>query len=214
VAYPRRLLQEGEEVVLDLHPHWRRIFFPVLSVPVVVALAAFAAAELPDRSWRGNARWGLLALAVVILLFTFVRPWLRWITTSYVVTTHRVVLRDGVLARSGRDIPLSRINDVTFEHSVIERLLRSGTLLVESAGERGQVTLADVPRVENVQRTLYQLVEKDDLRRRGYRDDRDDRDDRDGRDDGDDRDAPVRRAGRDDRAEGAEGWAGPAGGPR
>ena len=181
MAYPRRLLQEGEEVVLDLHPHWRRIFFPVLSVPVVVALAAFAAAKLPDHSWRGNVRWGVLAVACVILVFTFVRPWLRWITTSYVITTHRVVLRDGVVARSGRDIPLSRINDVTFEHGVIERVLRSGTLLVESAGERGQVTLADVPRVENVQRTLYKLVEEDDSRRRGHRENRD-ADDRDGQD--------------------------------
>jgi uncharacterized membrane protein YdbT with pleckstrin-like domain len=192
VAYPRRLLQEDEEVVLDLHPHWRRIFFPVLSVPVVVALAAFAAAEMPDHSWRGNVRWGLAALAAVILIFTFVRPWLRWITTSYVVTTHRVVLRDGVLARSGRDIPLSRINDVTFEHNVVERVLRSGTLLVESAGERGQVTLADVPRVESVQRTLYRLVEEDDQRRRGVRGDRDDRDGRNDRDeDSDERDASA-----------------------
>lgn len=197
MAYPRRLLQQDEEVVLDLHPHWRRIFFPVLSVPVVVALAAFAAAELPNRSWRGNARWGLLALAIVILIFTFLRPWLRWITTSYVVTTHRVVLRDGVLSRSGRDIPLSRINDVTFEHNIVERVLRSGTLLVESAGERGQVTLADVPRVEDVQRTLYRLVERDDLRRRGYRDDRghgDELDQREGDADGDGsgEDAPHR----------------------
>ena len=126
-------------------------------------------------------------MAAVILIFTFVRPWLRWINTNYVVTTHRVVLRDGVVARSGRDIPLTRINDVTFEHTVIERLLRSGTLLVESAGERGQVTLADVPHVENVQRTLYRLVEQDDQRRRGYRDDRDRRDDR-GRGDRDPRD--------------------------
>lgn len=196
MAYPRRLLQEDEEVVLDLHPHWRRIFFPVLSVPVVVALAAFAAAEMPDHSWRGNVRWGLAALAAVILIFTFVRPWLRWINTSYVVTTRRVVLRDGVVARSGRDIPLSRINDVTFEHSIIERFLRSGTLLVESAGERGQVTLADVPRVENVQHTLYRLIEQEDQRRRGHRDDRD----RDDRDDGNspDEDADGQSASFDD----------------
>jgi uncharacterized membrane protein YdbT with pleckstrin-like domain len=191
VAYPRRLLQEDEEVVLDLHPHWRRIFFPVLSVPVVVALAAFAAAKLPDNSWRANGRWALLALAAVILFFTFVRPWLRWINTNYVVTTHRVVLRDGVLARSGRDIPLSRINDVTFEHNLIERLLRSGTLLVESAGERGQVTLTDVPRVESVQHTLYRLVEKDDRRRRGHRDELDTGDERDGRNERDIQDEDV-----------------------
>jgi uncharacterized membrane protein YdbT with pleckstrin-like domain len=168
VAYPRRLLQEDEQIVLDLHPHWRRVFFPVLSIPVVVAIAAFAVTQLPSGSSHTWEALAIVGAALLVLIFTFVRPWLRWVTTSYVVTTHRVVLRNGILSRSGRDVPLSRINDVTFEHGVVERILRSGTLIVESAGERGQVTLADVPRVEEVQRAVYRLVEEDDERRRGH----------------------------------------------
>lgn len=167
MGYPRRLLGEDEEIVLDLHPHWRRLVLPLLAVPVVVGLAAFAAANVPAGSARDGLTAAVLVVAVVVLLVTSVRPWLRWTTTSYVVTTHRVVIREGIVSRTGRDVPLQRLNDVTFHHGLVERLLfRSGTLTIESAGERGQVVLDDVPRVEDVQSTIYRLAEEDDVRRR------------------------------------------------
>ena len=87
-------------------------------------------------------------------------PYLRWRSTLIVVTTRRVVVRTGVLARSGRDVPLHRINDVTFSHSLFDRLLGCGTIVVESGGDRGQVVLDDVPHVEQVQRTLYDLADR------------------------------------------------------
>jgi len=80
-------------------------------------------------------------------------------------------------------MPLSRINDVHFEHGIIDRMLRCGTLVVESAGERGQLVLKDVPRVEAVQLEIYRLHEDDDERRRGLHDE----DPYDGRGDDDDR---------------------------
>ena len=95
-------------------------------------------------------------------------PFLKWLTTSYVVTDRRIITRVGVVARHGRDMPISRVNDVTFEHSgILERLLGCGTLVVESAGERGQLVLRDVPHVEEVQRDVYRLAEADEERRRG-----------------------------------------------
>lgn len=167
MGYPRRLLGEDEEIVLDLHPHWRRLALPLLAVPIVVGVAAFAAAHVPAGSAQRGLQAAVLVVAVVVLLVTSIRPWLSWITTSYVVTTHRVVIREGILARTGRDVPLQRLNDVTFHHNLIERVLfRSGTLTIESAGERGQVVLDDVPRVEDVQSTIYRLAEEDDVRRR------------------------------------------------
>ena len=77
----------------------------------------------------------------------------------HVFTTERVLTREGVLSRRGRDIPLSRINDVSFSHSLFERMVGSGTMTIESAGERGQVVLLDLPRVEHTQSVLYELVE-------------------------------------------------------
>ena len=110
----------------------------------------------------------LIAVLAVLVAYSL-RPFLRWLTTHFVVTDRRVLVRTGVLARTGRDVPLSRINDITFSHTFLERLLGCGTLLVESAGERGQVTLTDVPKVEQVQRQLYDLVEDTDVRLRGLR---------------------------------------------
>jgi uncharacterized membrane protein YdbT with pleckstrin-like domain len=159
MAYPRRLLSHDEEVELELHPHWKALVVPVLALLVVVPLASFAAARIPEGSAQPLLRSAVAAVAVVVLVATTVMPFLRWVTTHYVVTDRRLITRRGIIARTGRDMPLTRINDISFSHTVIERLLGCGTLVVESAGERGQLTLDDVPHVEDVQRRLYELAD-------------------------------------------------------
>ena len=159
MAFPSRLLGEGEEVVLDLHPHWKRLIVPAALVPVVTGAATYAIFVLPSGSFQAAGRWAIAVVGLLILLRFAIWPWLRWLTTRYVLTTHRVVIRQGVFGRSGRDIPLTRVNDVSFHHSLLERMLGCGTLTIESAGEHGQVELPEVPRVEQVQREVYRLVE-------------------------------------------------------
>lgn len=164
---PARLLGDDEEVVLALRPHWKELTLPVLVLLVVSPLATFAATLVPESGAERWLRLAIVAVAVLVVLRWTLWPFLVWITTSYVVTDRRLITRYGVIARIGRDMPLSRVNDVTFEHSsLVERLLRCGTLLVESAGERGQLVLRDVPRVEEVQRDVYRLAEADEERRR------------------------------------------------
>jgi uncharacterized membrane protein YdbT with pleckstrin-like domain len=167
MGYPRRLLNEDEDVVFDLHPHWKMLIVPSLLAPVIVFVAAFGAGKIPKGSMQSELRLGVTVLAVAALGWFVARPYVRWFTTHFVVTTRRVLMREGLIARKGRDIPIFRINDVTFEHTVVERLLGAGTLVVESAGERGQVTLTDIPHVEDVQREIYTLMDADDARRRG-----------------------------------------------
>jgi uncharacterized membrane protein YdbT with pleckstrin-like domain len=165
MAYPRRLLADGEQVDIELHTHWKALVGPVIALLVIVPAASFAAARIPSGSSQTAVRLVILVAAVLALVWLTVLPVLRWVTTVYVLTDHRLILRSGIIARSGRDIPLARINDVSFSHTAFERLLRCGTLVVESAGERGQVTLTDIPRVEQIQRRLYELVEADENRR-------------------------------------------------
>jgi uncharacterized membrane protein YdbT with pleckstrin-like domain len=159
MAYPRGLLSEGEEVVLDLHPHWRALVVPLALVPITIGVGSYLAAITPSGSAQRWLRLAILVIVLALLAWRSLLPYLRWVTQHYVVTTNRIVLREGIVARNGRDVPLNRVNDVTFNHSIVERLFRSGTLIVESAGERGQVVLTDVPRVEKVQRTVYDLVQ-------------------------------------------------------
>ena len=161
MGYPKRLLADNETIDTQLRTHWKALVGPVLALLVVVPLTTFIMARIPDSSNRTAIRLVVLVLGVLALLWLSLLPVLRWFTTVYVLTTHRLILRQGIIARSGRDIPLARINDVSFSHTAIERLLGCGTLVVESAGERGQVTLTDIPRVEQIQRRLYELVEAD-----------------------------------------------------
>jgi uncharacterized membrane protein YdbT with pleckstrin-like domain len=167
MAYPTKLLAADEKLVHDLHPHWKALITPVVTLILVLGIGGYAAAAMPDGSHQGLGRLAVLVVAVILLAAYSLRPFLRWITTHFVITDRRVLVRTGIFARTGRDVPLSRINDITFSHTFLERLLGCGTLVVESAGERGQVTLTEVPRVERVQRELYDLVENTDERRRG-----------------------------------------------
>ena len=166
MAYPRRLLNEDEDVVFDLHPHWKALVVPTLLAPVIVFVGTFVAGKVPEGGQQRNLRLVVALAATVAFVWLVVAPYVKWLTTHFVLTTRRVLMREGLIARKGRDIPIFRINDVTFEHTVIERILGAGTLVVESAGERGQVTLQDIPHVEDVQREIYTLIDKDDARRR------------------------------------------------
>jgi len=133
---------------------------PVLVLLVTVPAAALLAGIVPDGSAQPWLRLALAVVAALIVARWVVWPFLIWWTTVYVITDRRLVLRRGVLSRSGHDMPLTRLNDVQFSHNVVERVLGCGTLVVESAGEVGQLILDDIPRVEQVQRVLYQLSDR------------------------------------------------------
>ena len=157
-------LSEGEHSVLILHPHWKILLRPTL-ILILVALAAAAALVLiPQGRYTGSGQIAVGVVAVLAVLIWFVVPFLRWQTTTYELTNRRLRLREGVLSRSGRDFPLIRISDVSFSHGLIDRLLGCGQLVVESAGEHGQLVLTEIPQVEKVQVILFQLVEDEHAR--------------------------------------------------
>src|SRR5271155_4183758 len=147
-----------EQPVLLLHPHWKTLIRPVLVAVLVVAIALVAEA-LPSGSDAAAIRGAVGVVAVLFLMVWLIVPVLRWRTTTYELTTKRLRTRFGVVTRHGRDIPLTRINDVSFEKGLLDRLLGAGRLVVESAGEHGQIVLRDIPHVADVQATLFRLVE-------------------------------------------------------
>jgi membrane protein YdbS with pleckstrin-like domain len=157
VAYPDNLLTEGEQVVLNKHPHWKMLILPVLFFLVVVAAAAYLAALSRNQSWHLIAWLAIVVIAVVVVVWLTVVPLLRWRTTHFIVTTDRVMTRDGVLNRTGLDIPLSRINSVRFEHGLIDRIWGAGTLIIESASDE-PLEFEDIPNVEYVHSLLYREV--------------------------------------------------------
>jgi uncharacterized membrane protein YdbT with pleckstrin-like domain len=154
-----RSLAVGEEYVAVLHPHWKTLVRPVALTFLVVAALLTGEILIPSNQGAAIERLVLAVVAVVLLMWWLMYPILRWRTTVYELTNKRMRLRDGIITRNGRDIPLSRITDVSFRKGLLDRLLGSGTLIVESAGEHGELTLTEIPHVERVSSLLFQLVE-------------------------------------------------------
>jgi uncharacterized membrane protein YdbT with pleckstrin-like domain len=155
---------DDERTVLLLHPHWKTLVRPVLVSVLVVVAALVVIAVIPSGKYAAVERLAAGVVAILALMLWLIGPLLRWRTTQYELTNRRLRLRTGVLTRHGRDIPLARINDVSFEKGVLDRVLGCGRLVVESAGEHGQITLSEIPHVEGVHTTLFRLVEDEQQR--------------------------------------------------
>ncbi|MEO3743832.1 PH domain-containing protein [Plantactinospora sp. B5E13] len=159
MAFPEDVLTSDEHVVAHLHPHWKALIRPVLVLVLAVAAVVVGFVLLPAGGAGAIAGWVIAAAALVAVVLFSLWPFLVWRTTHYLFTNERVLLQKGVFNRDRRDIPLSRINDHSMNQRFLERMLGCGTLTIESAGERGQSVLADIPGVEKIQTTLYELVE-------------------------------------------------------
>jgi membrane protein YdbS with pleckstrin-like domain len=157
VAYPDDLLSEGERVVIHKHPHWKMLLLPYTVLIITLGVGIWLAILAQDLSWKTVAWIAIGAVALILIVWLFFIPFLRWRTTHFIVTTDRVMAREGVLNRTGIDIPLSRINSVRFEHGLIDRIVGAGTLIVESASD-DPLEFDDIPQVEKVHSLLYREV--------------------------------------------------------
>jgi uncharacterized membrane protein YdbT with pleckstrin-like domain len=160
MGLPKNSLTEDEKIVLEFHPHWSTLVTTIFWAIVSVVVAGVVIFFIPDGDSQMLIRLIVAGVGVLAIIVVGFLPFLRWVTTSYTLTNRRFVMRHGILSRSGRDIPLIRVNDVSFQHNLIERMLGTGTLVVESGGEHGQLVLKKIPRVEHTQSTLYRIVEE------------------------------------------------------
>jgi membrane protein YdbS with pleckstrin-like domain len=156
MPFPTRLLLEGESVHVDLRPHWWFFIGPAVAGIPVLAIG-YGVLQLEGDVGRAAA-WAYLVLVAAWAVWLGQRL-ARWATTHFVVTSDRIVFRTGVLSKHGRDIPLERVNDITSNQTLFERIIGAGDLLIESAGERGQQTFSDIPHPDHVQQEIYRQME-------------------------------------------------------
>ncbi|MFV0461845.1 MAG: PH domain-containing protein [Nostocoides sp.] len=166
MGFPENVLARDEQVVKELHPHWLTVVVPAL-VGLVIASAVIAAVVLtPDTGNWNILQAVVLAAGLILLVWSVLVPFLRWRTTHYVITSHRVMVRRGILTKSGKDIALTKITDVGFTQTLLDRLIGAGSLRIESAGDSPDEELKDIPDSDDVQQLINHLIEEDDLRRR------------------------------------------------
>jgi len=167
VAFPRKLLHDNEDIVLDLRPHWWFMAEPTAALVGAIVIGIVVLRVAGDEG-VGSVIKILAAVLVLLCLLWFGIRYLKWVTTNFVVTTDRVIHRVGVIAKKGIEIPLERINTVFFQQSIFERLLGAGDLGIESAGERGAETFNDVRKPAVVQNEIYRQMEANSQRAHGF----------------------------------------------
>lgn len=152
MAINPKLLNEGERVVWSTRTHVKALFMPTLVLIVAAGVGGYLS-SLPDSNqniWL-TVIWVIAGLAILVWS---VWPFLKWLTTTYTVTDRRLTTHSGVITRTGHDIPLARISDVSYEKDLLDRVFGCGTLVISDASEQGRVALTDVPRVEQLQLKL------------------------------------------------------------
>ena len=147
MAFPSKLLNEGEHVVVHTRTHAKALIGPAL-VLVLVVVAVIALSRVTDSTAVGVITG---AVSVLVVVWWVLRPFVLWLTTTYTFTNRRFIKRSGFISREGRTIPLNRISGVDFEIGVVDRIFGCGTLVVSDASTDGSVQLNDIPRVEEVQ---------------------------------------------------------------
>jgi uncharacterized membrane protein YdbT with pleckstrin-like domain len=156
MPYPRHLLNEGEHVALDLHPHWWYFSKHILTgIPLFIALIGVLALS-GDAQMVAAWAWAILAVIWAVWLLS---KYAQWQYTHFVVTDDRVIFRTGMLSKHGVEIPLERINNINFNQRIFERLIGAGDLDIESAGREGQSHFEDVRHPDGVQQEIYRQME-------------------------------------------------------
>jgi uncharacterized membrane protein YdbT with pleckstrin-like domain len=166
VPYPKKLLNQGEELALDLRPHWW-----YFSKHILTGIPLFIILGLLFTYLHGTVQHVFLypwALAALVWAGWLGWKYLQWNFTHFVVTSDRVVFRTGAFGKKGVEIPLERINNINFHQGPWERVIGAGDLDIESAGKDGQSHFTDIWHPDGVQQELYRQMEANARKRASW----------------------------------------------
>jgi len=162
MPYPEKMLNDGESVTVDLHPHWWFFAAPVVALLGAIAIGIVVLVGTDDgsdvRNWLGLVSLALIVISAIWLIARY----LQWGTTNFVVTNDRVIFRTGVIAKHGIEIPLERVNNVMISQRILERMLSTGDLMIESGGEDGQQRFTDIREPDRVKNLIHAMINENE----------------------------------------------------
>lgn len=120
-------LHSGEQIIFQGRPSWRSTLEFYLGGLVIAAVAGAIAALVKDTGIGAAVGAGVF---VIVLIVGF----LKRVGTHYVVTNERLHIRRGILAKHVQETRLERVQNVNTDQSVLERILRIGTVDFDTAG--------------------------------------------------------------------------------
>jgi uncharacterized membrane protein YdbT with pleckstrin-like domain len=120
-------LHPGEEIIYEGHPSWRSIlgyYIKGLIGALIIAVVGY----LLDGVGLGVGF--LLLILAIVLLAGFIRRF----ATVYTITTQRLRIKRGIIARHVQQTDIERVQNVNTHQSVLDRLLQVGSVDFDTAG--------------------------------------------------------------------------------
>jgi len=142
-----------EQVVQPLlRRHWI-VLAKGLAGPLAVALLLFMLLA---------AHGGFIPATVILLIGGSVAAWvlLRWVLETVTVTDERVIIKEGVLIRSTKVIPLSHVQDVLTRQNVLGQVLGYGSLEIDTAGRGDNELIPDLPAPVRLREQVFALLDR------------------------------------------------------
>lgn len=134
-----RYLIPGERVVVSTRRHWFRLAAPVtLAVLTFVAMVAGAF----STAW-GEAASILVWLWLAACLYALWRV-LEWRTEWFIATDRRLLKTYGLITQRVAMMPLAKVTDMSYDRSLLGRMLGYGEFVMESAGQDQALSKMDL----------------------------------------------------------------------
>ncbi len=146
-------LHHDEQILYRKSPSWRNQIGSHTLVLIVAILVGAVVLLAVDPDWIG------IAVGIAIALVGTGWLWIERSKTKYIVTTHRLHVREGFLAKHVQETRLRRIQNVTVTQSVPQRIMRVGTVDYDTAGDDAAGGRFRMLGVENPD-ALIRLVDK------------------------------------------------------
>ncbi len=155
MALPRKFLNEDEELLAELRPHWIFLFGPLFT-----SIGVWAAIIVLVVLWTNPPGWTNYPIIVIALIpgLWLLGRFVRWKSYTVALTSTRILVRQGILGRDTVQLRLQRITEVNIRQELIERLLGTGSLVIDVQGEDDSLTLEYMRKPAIVQRVINSQI--------------------------------------------------------
>jgi membrane protein YdbS with pleckstrin-like domain len=155
VVLPRKFLNDDEELLAEIKPHWIFLFGPLFtSIGVWAALIVILIVWQNPPSWLN---YPIVIMALIPGLWLLGR-YIRWRSYDVALTTTRILVRQGIFGRDTVQLRLQRITEVNIRQELFERLLGTGSLVIDVQGEDDSMTLEYMRKPAIVQRVINSQI--------------------------------------------------------
>ena len=155
MALPKKFLNPDEELLAELHPHWIFLFGPLFT-----SIGVWAAIIVILIAWQNPPAWTnypIIFFALIPGLWLLGR-YIRWRSYDVALTSTRILVRQGITGRDTVQLRLQRITEVNLRQTLIERMLGTGSLVIDVQGEDDSMTLEYMRKPAIVQRVINSQI--------------------------------------------------------